>query len=296
MKQLLRWGVLWLLLSGSGIAHAATEVVEVYFLPLSEAEAAVRTQLSPSGSVSAMPSRRLLLIQDDAEHTEKARALLRQLDVRPVQYHAHLVISQASLQAGHSAGIDATLPGGWVRLTMSAQRDSLHESHRYNLRVQSGKPGLVEAGEVVPLTTRQRSWLAGYGIEESTTLVPVTGGFEVLLQPAGEDRVQVKIHPWLQRMMHAQDRIGQAEVRIGRDSAHPNVSVGRARAVPGPGGPVGRISVAEADTELTVPLGSEVSIAASGSDAKMFGQALLAGSSSAANRQLVIRIRVERAR
>ena len=254
--------LLFLLLAGT-VAHAETAVVEVYYLPLAEAESAVRTQLSPAGSVTSMPSRRLLIIQDDAAHIEQATALLKRLDARPVQYRATVTISQGEQRSSLAAGVQAVLPGGWVRLTASAAADSMSDNRSYNLRLQSGQPANIEAGEIVPLTTEVQSWLAGYGIVETVTLVPVTGGFDVLVQPAGGNMVRVQLRPWLRRLQ------------------------------PGMHGEGGNIAVAAADTELTIPLGSEVAIAATSADARMLGVALGAARASSGSSQLLMRLKVE---
>jgi len=289
MSLLLRALLLPLWLATAIAAHAETAVVEVYFLPLDEAETVVQGQLSPSGSVSAIASRRMLIIQDDAEHIDAATSLLRRLDARPVQYRATVEILQSRQQLSQGASLQGVLPGGWLRVALSAADNRSGERRSYNLRLQSGQAGFIEAGEIVPVTSRVRSWLAGFGFEQTTQLVPVTGGFELRVVPLADDQVRVELHPWL-RSLQASGQQGRAEVQIDAGGG----VRGRLDSRPQQRRASGRIAVASADTVVTVPLGSEVTIAGVDGDANMLGEALLAGQSSAGGSRLVMRLKVER--
>jgi len=260
--HLLRLLLLPLWLATAMPAYAETAVVEVDYLPLAEAQTAVQGQLTPSGSVSVLATRRLLIIQDDAAHIEAATMLLRRLDVRPVQYRATVEILQSRQQMSREASVQGALPGGWLRVTLSSADSGIGDRRRYSLRLLSGRPGVVEAGEIVPVTGRVRSWLAGFGIEQTVQMVPVTGGFELRAVPLADDQVRVEVRPWLRSLQAA-----------GRH---------------------GRIAVVAADTAVTVPLGSEVTIAGVDGDANMLGEALLAGQSSSTGNRLVMRLKVER--
>jgi len=288
MSRLLRTLLLPLWLVVAGAAHAETAVVEVYFLPLTEAQSVVQGQLSPSGSVSAIASRRMLIIQDDAEHIEAATSLLKRLDARPEQYRVTVEILQGRQQRSQAASVQGVLPGGWLRVSLSSADDRFADRRSYNLRLQSGQPGLIEAGEIVPVTSRVRSWLAGFGFEQTVQLVPVTGGFEVRVVPLGDDQVRVEVHPWLRSQQSAVQQ-GRAEVQLDAGGVS-----GRLDSRPADRRGTGRIAVASADTVVTVPLGSEITIAGVDGDANMLGEALLSGRSSASDSQLVMRLKVER--
>jgi len=56
-------------------SYAATETIEVYFLPLHEAAEVVRTQLSNEGKVVEINTSRVLLIDDKTAYIKKAKTL-----------------------------------------------------------------------------------------------------------------------------------------------------------------------------------------------------------------------------
>lgn len=285
--------LLLLLVAGwIGAAQAATELVEVAHLPLAEAQAAVQSQLSPQGRVSLLPSRNMLIIEDDADSIRRARELLSRLDQPLPQYRTRVEIVRRQQLSQHQLSAGVSLPGGWVRL--SAVGMSLNSGSRsiYQLAVQANRPGHIEAGEIVPMRASVRSWLAGYGIADAATYVPVTGGFDVVVQPAGDGKARVRILPWL-KQLRQQQPAGGIDVRVGKGGeAHDRNRV-RLRGFQ-PGQAEGeRIDVVAANTELVVPLGEEVMIAAAGQEAQMMGQALLSGHSQVGDQQLLISLRID---
>jgi len=248
------------------LALAETEVIEVYHLPLSEAASAVQSQLSPQGEVRTMPSRRMLIITDDAAHIGAAKALLKRLDKVPAQYRVEVELVDVSDSRNSAIGVQQLrLPGGWIELRLAHSAMHISERRRMQLRVTSMQPGHIEAGELRPYRQRIWQWLAGYGVVAADTveLVPVTSGFDVEVAGAGNDAVRVQLKPWMRRM------------------------AGDAADAP--------IMIVGARTEVTVSLGETVTIAANEGESALFSRALLGSESTSGSGRLAIRLRVNAA-
>jgi hypothetical protein len=253
-----------LLLAVMPPARADTATIEIRFLAMQEAVDLARGQLSPDGRVMALASRRLLVVDDDADHVAAVRALIRRLDVPAQTLQVQLRMAAAAhAEAAHLLVQGVAMPGGWVRLSVGQAGLDTHEEGMYMLRLVSGGRGRIEAGTIRPVETETRQWLAAHGIGQATTvtLVPVTAGFSVTARLAG-DLAHLRLHPWLQQMQS-----GEGERPV--------------------------IDIADADTELDVPLGQWVTIGAVQSSARAFGRALLSGCQGDAGRELLIRVRVD---
>jgi len=285
-------------------AMAATEIVEIYFLPLQEAADVAKSQLSDDGKVATMPSRHILLIDDDQAHINKATALLKRLDHQPGQYTAYLNIeniTSAALSRASASGamVPGRLSGGWVRLALQSRTQHSGNRQSFQLRISGNQPGSIEAGVIQSLNRGTRLWLSGYGIVQanSVELTPITSGFHILVRPAGADQVRVRIIPWMKRTV-AQVQ-GQHEILIDLGASnHPatppsNTANMRLNASPVlQENPV--IEIAGAATELVIPVDTSVTIAASNQEAKKLGYALLSRFSSVGKRQLVMHLRVSK--
>jgi len=274
-----------LLMLNAQSAMADTATIEVMHLPLDEAAAAVSTQLSGDARIAQMPSRRLLIISDDAAHIEQAREFLRTLDSAPAQLISRIQLAEHYASRGEKLSVAATLPGGWVQLDAGAA--SRHGSNRrdFMLRTSSHAPGHIEAGEIRAVDTGVRQYLTAHGIisANSVELVNITGGFDVQATLLAGDMVRVNIHPWLKNDAADSGMDAKTEMLIDAGST---LSVG----TPPAGNPPVRINaqpkvgqatngqrfmITEADTELTVKLGETVTIASIGSGAADFSTALL---------------------
>jgi len=286
-------------------AQAATETVPIHFLPIHEAAEAAQSQLSATGKIAIMKSRRLLILNDDETHIKKAIELLKLLDQMPVQYTAHVSIEELTESHSKKAGTSSAqinlgeLPGGWLRISLANRKHRSSNRQKFQLRVTANKPGSFEVGHIQPTKLETRRWLSGYGLirQNSIELVPITSGFKILLWPAGENLLRVQLVPWMQR---ANQQIqGQEEILLDLGStktpATPpsNAAALRLNATP-------RlkkqqvIELAGAATELTVAAGEEVTITASNHEAEILGRALLSRHSSTGHRQFVIRLKVDR--
>ncbi|WP_347239230.1 type II and III secretion system family protein [Mariprofundus sp. KV] len=294
-----------LLLCGmSTSTWAATEALEIYFLPLSDAAAAVRSQLSANGKIAPIPSRRLLVIDDDREHINKAKALLKKLDQPTPQFTAVVEIEDMSSKIISNARASGAvrlgdLPGGWVQLALGKNSQRHNSTHLHQLRISATEPARLESGTIRSFSRETRLWLSGYGIVQanSVEMVPITSGFNVIAWPVGTDQVRVRITPWMQRL--EPQVTGNHEMLIDLGTARnpatppsPNANM-RLNASPQlQNNPV--IEIAGASTEVTIPLDKTVTIAASSNEAGRLGTALLAGRSTIGKRDFVIHLRVTR--
>jgi len=239
-------------------------------LPLNEAVAAARSQLSAEGRVAQLPSRRLLIINDDAAHIDRVRALLRQLDTPPAQLSIHVEIARKLESDSGRLALSGALPGGWVRLDAAAGSAIGSKRRDFTLRASSGTSGHVEAGEIRPVLQSVRHYLGAHGIvaERNVELLNVTGGFDVRPVLLSGDQVRLSIHPWLKEGVPNRGLDTRTGLRI---------DTGPARAVGMAGvnaSDDSRIMLAEAATELTIRLGERVVLAANSSAAKEFSSAL----------------------
>ncbi|MDQ6982614.1 MAG: type II and III secretion system family protein, partial [Mariprofundus sp.] len=187
-------------------AFAATDIIEVYFLSMQEAVDVARSQLSENGKVAVIPSRHVLLIDDDSVHINKAKAWLKRLDHPPGQYTAYVNIEDVSSEtnnASNASGYVALgkLAGGWLKVKLQHQQQRSSRRQSFQLRISSNHPGSIETGVIRSYSQETRLWLSGYGVVRvnSVELIPLTSGFNIAVSPAGTDQVRVRIVPWMKR-------------------------------------------------------------------------------------------------
>jgi len=281
-------------------AWAATEVVNVYFLSMQEAADAARSQLSDSGKVAAIPSQRMLIIDDDSAHINKAKALLQRLDRAPGQYTAYVSIEDVSANTrskANIAGKTTAMAGGWLQLQLQHRASDSRHRQSFQLRISANQPGSIETGTIQSFSRATRLWLSGYGVvsANSVELVPITSGFHITASPVGTDQLRLRIVPWMQRARASVQ--GQQEMLIDLGSSNaPAMPPGnsanvRLNARPNMNNqPV--IEISGAATELLISVDQSVTIAAVHREAEKFGGALLSRYSSVGKRQFVIHLRV----
>jgi len=293
--------LLWMLLIPC-LVLAATETIEVHFLPLQEAAEAARSQLSPEGRLAVLASRRLLIIEDDAAHIEKVRKLLAKIDQATPQFLATVRMqSVSSEQLRHlsaRASLDV-LNGGWAKVSLGSGKLRSSSMQNFQLRLTASREASIEAGHIRPLDRQTRIWLSGYGLValDSVEMVPMTSGFTIRARPAGVDAVRVHLTPWIRR---EQARLSGSEemlLDLGtvQAPAQPpgNQANLRLNAAPGLKQPA-TIEIHGASTEITIPLNREVTLAAVDNEARSFGRALLASRSSIGEQNFLIRLRIDR--
>lgn len=278
-------------------SYAATETIEVYFLPLHEAAEVVSTQLSNEGKVVEINTSRVLLIDDKTAYIKKAKTLLKKLDKPVKQLTIELKIEDiSSLEEASIAGSVSMSPlsGGWARLAVGQQLQHVSSRSRYQLRVSANKSGRIETGSIQQFNSETRRWLSAYGVieERSIALVPITTGFYVRARLAGHGLVHVHIIPWMKRVNQSGLDNNQNVLILGKNgtpvtpnaylqyNANPKFKQKQ------------DIIIAGAATELTIPLGEEVTIAAVDQEAEMLAKVLLGRYSSIGKRQFVMRLKV----
>ncbi len=286
----------------SAPAQAATDIVNVYFLPIQEAAGIARSQLSENGKVAMVPSQHILLIDDDTAHINKAKALLKRLDRAPGQYTAYVSIEDVSASARQSLQVSGQLnsgqlAGGWLQVQLQAQQN--HASHRqsFQLRITNNEPGSIEIGTIQSFSRAVRIWLAGYGLLQAhaVEMIPITSGFHITVTTVGSDRLRVRIVPWMQR---TQARVqGRQEMLIdlgaSNNPATPPANVANMRLNAQPvmsEQPV--IEISGAATEVVIPVDQSVTIAAVNREAEQLGGALLSRYSRIGKRQFVMHVRI----
>lgn len=280
---------------------AETAVLEIKHLPLQEAENIVKSQLSPSGNVSSMVSRSILVVNDRASNIERAKALLTRLDIAARQYSAYLELITLQHEANRSISTSARLPGGWVRINMASSKTHISNRKSYNLYLTSGSEGTIESGTIQPYRQQTKQWLAGYGVIRSSSveLVPITSGFHATVRPAGDGLINVRITPWMRSLRGNRAIQGNSEMMIDLGAANqprqPPKGTASVRLNTTP--PINQnrvIEMAGATTEITMPVGETVTIAAASEEAAQLGNALLLSSSSATDmKSFAIRLKVD---
>ncbi len=297
------FGLCLLLFSYS--AWAATATVEIYHLPLNEATQLIQTQLSPSGSTAVLTSRHIIVIQDDNQHIEQARALLKKLDVPTAQYMLFMDVMQIEHKRGQSFQAAAVLPGGWIKLqaNQSTWKTTNHQS--FQLRMTSNKQGMIELGTIQPYREHIRQWLAGYGVIErnSVQLVSLTSGLIARIQHANKNSVQIAIRPWMRRLDAANHMQGQTELLLDLGNTQnpkqapsnlANLRLNANRTIQTKETDQPPIQIVNASTTLSIPLNQSVTILASNQEAALFSKALFAQYIGTKDTSLLIQIRIEK--
>lgn len=297
--------ILSLLTINAGTACAETATIEVMHLPLAEAEAAAQSQLSANGKTAQLPSRRLLIITDDAVHIARARELLKSLDAAPAQLSVQVAIAEQYASNAGSIAASAALPGGWVHIDAAAASRHGENRRDFMLRTSSGRPGHIEAGEVHAVNSGTLRYLTAHGIvsENNIELLDITGGFDVHASLLPGDRVRVTIHPWLRNNASDSGMDAKTEMLIDAGSTlstgkppagNPPIRI-NARPRVGQASSGQRFNIAEADTELILRLGESVTLATTGSAASEFSNVLLGTDAFNQHRELTMTLTVTRA-
>jgi len=274
----------------------------VLYLPISEAEALVKSALSSSGTIAALPSRRLLIVMDDASHLSAAKKLLDQFDRVPDQYRVTLEMIESERLSEQALQATVALPGNWLQL-QAGDHNSLYSGHQqWSLLLLAGKEGLFSVGELQPYRQRIKQWLVGYGLikQDSVNLVALTSGFFVHMRSAGADQVQVSLVPWLARSQPGIPSHAKPELLIGLGTAGRINQAPTAADVPLRLNAAPQLTtpqavrIARAATQVMVKVGETVEIAASGGESDLLSRTLLGRHGSVGEQSLILRLKVER--
>lgn len=302
-------------------AWAETATVNVFYLPLQEAADLAKSQLSSDGRVAQLPSRRVLVIQDDAKHVRQAKAILKQLDVPVSQLSVQVDMDERESDSGAQLTGSTALSGGWVRLKTKSRWEAADDSgsvrfqagstsqqdwhtHHFSLRLASGKRGHIEAGEIRVARPEVRETLVHYGMEDSTdlALIPITAGFDVRATLIDDTHARLHIRPWFSHTEQKTDVEAKTEILLdlGSTSAPqqpPGTSAPmRANITPAVPKKTQYVRVADAETDLVVELDKPVILAAATDAARTFSQALLSTRFNTSDYMFRMRIQVNKAR
>lgn len=286
-------------------AQAATDSIEILHLPLNEAAAVARSQLSETGKLAEIPSRRLLIITDDAAHLNKARKLLKQLDVAVPQLRIRMDISEQTTRKNRSMHVNSSpLPGGWLRIAAATSARKTNKQQQFSLRTTSGRAAHIETGEIRSSRRAIHQYLARYGVVEknSVALVEITAGFDVQATLLAGDKVRLNIRPWFKRMQQNTGYSGNMELLSDAGNtlatAQPPSNTAPLRFNMQPDSTIQEkiFYVSDAQTEITVKLGETVSLVSASSSASEFAAALTAYHGLQQQRDMLIRLHISQIR
>ncbi|MDQ6987891.1 MAG: hypothetical protein Q9M25_08825 [Mariprofundaceae bacterium] len=286
-------------------AQAATDSIEILHLPLNEAASAARSQLSETGKLAEIPSRRLLIITDDASHLNKARKLLKQLDVAVAQLLIRIDISE--LTTWKNRGVRAKsspLPGGWLHLDAENSARKTTKQQKFSLRTTSGRAAHIEAGEIRSSRRAIRQYLARYGVVEknSVALVEITTGFDVQATLLADDKVRLNIRPWFKRMQQNTGYSGNMELLSDAGStsatAQPPSNTAPLRFNMQADSTIREkiFYVSDAQTEITAKLGEIITLVSASGSANEFATAFTAYHALQQQRDMLIRLHISHIR
>jgi len=274
----------------------------IHYLPMTEAESLVKSALSATGTLAALPSQRLLIVMDDASHLSAAKKLLDQFDRLPAQYRITFTVVEANALSEASLQAAVDLPGHWLQLQAADRNSQQSSNQQWSLLLLAGKEGSFSVGEIQPYRQQVKQWLAGYGLieKDSVNLVELSSGFFVRMQPVGNDQVEVEFSPWLARSQPGIPTNAKPELLIGLGTAGSINQAPTAAGVPlrlnaAPQLTTPKpIRIARAATRIMVKIGETVEIAANGGESALLSRTLLARHSSVGQQSLILRIKVER--
>ncbi len=285
-------------------AESITATLEVQHFPLQEASDAVKSQLSRQGIVTQLPSRHMLLIQDDARHIARARALLKRLDIVTPQLKVQVGLVEHEIdEASQLETQGSMLPGGWVRIRVNQHTHDNDRQQFFHLRVTSGKDGRVEAGHVRAIRPSVLHFLRRYGIADTPdlALVPITVGFDVQARLLDKKNVRVRIQPWLEREIQKTDIQARVEILPNLGSTNNTLKPPGTQAPmrlnmqPERSSHMEHVAITEAATELTMKMGETVTLAAARKTAKALGDVLMAHYSMVVDRSFRLNLTVTQA-
>ncbi|MDX8397318.1 MAG: hypothetical protein R8K49_03255 [Mariprofundaceae bacterium] len=279
-------------------AWADVETFEINYLPMHEAKSVVSLQLSNEGSVAVLPSRRLIIVNDDRAHIRIIKKLLQRIDRAATQYMLYMQVEKVSEQQLQQLQASGSMLGGWLKLSAKINSNESHSYQSFRLNLNSQSASMLEVGEFQPYQRSLIRWLEGYGLvaKNSIEMVSLTSGFRAKIRPAGSNQVHLRIQPWIRQ---ASQVSGNSEMLLDLGTTkNPKAPVNpvanlRLNGQPQVNQP-DRVNIVSASTELDMPLGQNIVIVAHDGDAKMFGKAILSAHSSSNQQHLLIKLRVEK--
>jgi len=277
-----------------------TASFQVKHIQLEEAKDLATTQLSDEGRLSTLASRSLLIAVDKHKNIEEIRKLLQQFDVPSPKLLLNLqVLAVSAAQSRLWAEKGQSLPGGWV-LVENTVSDKYRLMASKKAWLNSHSKTRIETGSIRPVRLEIRQWLEQHGVPDRPDLAlhPITAGFTFRTSLQEGNRVKLELNPWIKPTQQAQIS-AQAHVEVLPDlgttlsTLQPPSTTAPVRLNIQPDGKVnqpGLIDITEANTEIDMPIGEEITLLAGEKQARALGEALLSKTINGQGKRIIFRL------
>lgn len=178
------------------------EVIQVNNRPAAELIPLLEPLLDDQGRIVADGAN--LIVSTTPENLPEIKALIRKLDIRPVDLVITVVQSTSStaeqLNAALRAGIRSSKQGNSA-LAIShyyQTEDQSGQDNTHTLRVLAGNPAYIRSDTLTP-STRTEVYGNAYGqplASSGTSYQETSSGFAVTPQLSGKDDVILDVEPW----------------------------------------------------------------------------------------------------
>ena len=298
-RFLIIYALAMMLLPGQ-LSAMETASFQVKHIQLEEAKDLAATQLSDEGRLSTLASRSLLIAVDKHKNIEKIRKLLQQFDVPSPKLLLNLqVLAVSTAQSRLWAEKGQSLPGGWI-LVESAVSDRARLMTSKEAWLSSNSKTRIETGSIRPVRLEIRQWLEHHGVPDTPDLAlhPITAGFAFRTSLQHGNRVKLELNPWIKATQQAQIS-AQAHVEVLPDlgttvtTLQPPSTTAPIRLNIQPVSEVSQpdfIDITEANIEIDMPIGEEITLLADEKQARALGEALLSKTINGQGKRIIFRL------
>ena len=231
-------------------------------------------------------------------HHNNEQPSLQQFDAPASEIILHLQI--LVMAPVRSLAYKQILPGGWRLLTHHS--NELLAIARQKIDMHSHSDTHIEAGNIRPIRTEIRHWLAHYIPDTpDLALCPLTAGFELRFRWHGSKRIHLRLKPWL-RYQSPSQIMAPATIEIlpelGMTDApgQPPSSVAPMRLNIHPTGTTSTVHFVEinkASTEVYLDVGQEIELLAYEREARSLGNAILSRIPNSQKKFMILRLSFE---
>lgn len=284
---------------------SATETAsyQINHISLDEAKELVRTQLSPVGQLSILPSRSMIIVVDERRNIGEIRQMLHRFDVPVPKVLLSLQI-QAVPEAPAKRWVKdgQSLPGGWKLLSHHIS-NSHHPITSKEVWLRPDTGIRFTTGSVRPIRSEIRHWLEQYGVPDAPDLAlhPITIGFTIRLKLQNNKQATLKLNPWL-RLARDQQIAASGDIEIlpelgtSDSPKQPPSTVAPMRLNIQPAkslNSIRYIRINRADTEVNIRIGEKIELLAYEHEAKTLGDAILSRTMNGLKKFIVLRLEFE---
>jgi hypothetical protein len=191
--------IVLLLVGNTGYAgDSAFDVIRVYHRPAAEIEALLKPMLNENDQVAVDGA--ALVVKTSAANLPTIRTLVKKLDV-PLQNLLITVLQSEQIGLDELNGENAPilLPGQARPYYSYRTKKQKGGDRKYTLRVQEGKPAIIESQRTYSVQNYQSYSYGGgyYGAGQSSEQAETGSGFSVTPKLAGQ-QVWLDIAPWME--------------------------------------------------------------------------------------------------